>query len=90
MAASPVGVGGVSLRGAHQTPTDVLVCNDCCLSTATYLFKSSLSVMNPALANFIISKTPDFILHPTKMAETVFTLNTGAKIPALGEFRDAL
>ena len=41
--------------------------------------------MNPSLANFILSKTPDFILHPTKMAETVFSLNTGAKIPALGK-----
>lgn len=43
--------------------------------------------MNPSLANFILSKTPDFILHPTKMAETQFTLNTGAKIPALGELQ---
>ncbi|GAB7355710.1 hypothetical protein MBLNU459_g6409t1 [Dothideomycetes sp. NU459] len=40
--------------------------------------------MNPQLANFILKKTPDFILHPTAMAETKFTLNTGAKIPALG------
>lgn len=40
--------------------------------------------MNPQLANFILKKTPDFILHPKTMSDTVFTLNTGAKIPALG------
>lgn len=40
--------------------------------------------MNVDLANFILSKTPDFILNPTKMAETTYKLNTGAKIPALG------
>ena len=40
--------------------------------------------MNPQLANFILKKTPDFILHPMTMSDTEFTLNTGAKIPALG------
>ncbi|KAG9672944.1 Aldo/keto reductase, partial [Aureobasidium melanogenum] len=40
--------------------------------------------MNPQLANFILKRTPDFILHPKTMSDTVFTLNTGAKIPALG------
>jgi len=44
----------------------------------------SPSTMNPQLANFILKKTPDFILHPMTMSDTEFTLNTGAKIPALG------
>ena len=44
----------------------------------------SPSTMNPQLANFILKKTPDFILHPKTMSDTEFTLNTGAKIPALG------
>ncbi|KAI9695306.1 MAG: hypothetical protein M1820_008713 [Bogoriella megaspora] len=40
--------------------------------------------MNPSLANFILRKTPDFIINPTSMTSTAYTLNTGAKIPALG------
>ncbi|KAJ9622011.1 H/ACA snoRNP pseudouridylase subunit [Taxawa tesnikishii (nom. ined.)] len=40
--------------------------------------------MNPALANFILKKTPSFILNPTAMADTRLPLNTGAKIPAVG------
>lgn len=42
--------------------------------------------MNPALANFILKKTPNSILHPTTMSDTQFTLNTGAKIPAIGMY----
>lgn len=40
--------------------------------------------MNPALAKFILKRTPDSVLHPDTMAEHILTLNTGAKIPALG------
>ena len=40
--------------------------------------------MNPQLANFILKRTPTHILRPHTMADTVFTLNTGAQIPALG------
>ncbi|PVI05864.1 Aldo/keto reductase [Periconia macrospinosa] len=40
--------------------------------------------MNPALANFILGKTPDSILHPTPTMDTPLQLNTGASIPALG------
>lgn len=32
----------------------------------------------------MLSKTPQHILHPPTMADTTFTLNTGAKIPAVG------
>nr|POE46870.1 d-galacturonate reductase [Quercus suber] len=53
------------------------------------------AVMNPALANFMLARTPDHIAHPeTQLAhyrhnmaspdQTYFTLNTGAKIPAVG------
>jgi len=40
--------------------------------------------MNPALANFMLARTPESILHPKTEAEETFTLNTGAKIPAVG------
>lgn len=40
--------------------------------------------MNPALANFMLARTPESILHPHTMADENFTLNTGAKIPAVG------
>ncbi|WPH04098.1 Hypothetical protein R9X50_00698300 [Acrodontium crateriforme] len=44
--------------------------------------------MNPQLANFMLARTPESIKHPeqhTKMsAAASFTLNTGAKIPAVG------
>lgn len=40
--------------------------------------------MNPDLANFILARTPDSILHPFTMADKTFTLNNGAKIPAVG------
>nr|POE65882.1 d-galacturonate reductase [Quercus suber] len=51
--------------------------------------------MNPSLANFMLARTPDHIVHPENhidlhsrnMAsgeQTYFTLNTGAKIPAVG------
>lgn len=40
--------------------------------------------MNPSLANFILARTPESILHPKTMADHTFTLNTGAKIPAVG------
>lgn len=40
--------------------------------------------MNPQLANFMLARTPEYIKHPKKMADQSFTLNTGAKIPALG------
>ena len=40
--------------------------------------------MNPALANFMLARTPESILHPHTMADNTFTLNTGAKIPAVG------
>ncbi|CAK4033562.1 D-galacturonate reductase-like [Lecanosticta acicola] len=40
--------------------------------------------MNPQLANFMLARTPEHILHPKTMADTTFTLNTGAKIPAVG------
>lgn len=58
----------------------------------TYLDVEYIFNMNPSLANFILKKTPDFVLHPTTMSDTEFTLNTGAKIPALGMFicRDEL
>ena len=32
----------------------------------------------------MLSKTPEYIKHPQIMADQYFTLNTGAKIPALG------
>ncbi|KAF7185035.1 D-galacturonate reductase [Pseudocercospora fuligena] len=41
-------------------------------------------VMNPQLANFILARTPEFIINPLKMSQTTYTLNTGAKIPAVG------
>jgi glycerol 2-dehydrogenase (NADP+) len=40
--------------------------------------------MNPALANFMLARTPESILHPKTEAEETFTLNTGAQIPAVG------
>lgn len=44
--------------------------------------------MNPQLANFMLARTPEFIKHPeehtTMSAPATFTLNTGAKIPAVG------
>ena len=40
--------------------------------------------MNPQLANWMLSKTPDSIKYPVTMTGQTFTLNTGAKIPALG------
>jgi glycerol 2-dehydrogenase (NADP+) len=40
--------------------------------------------MNPSLSNFILSKTPKSILHPTPTMTTSIPLNTGATIPALG------
>jgi glycerol 2-dehydrogenase (NADP+) len=40
--------------------------------------------MNPSLANFILKKTPDSILHPKPNMNTALPLNTGATIPALG------
>lgn len=39
--------------------------------------------MNPALANFMLARTPQHIKHPD-MSSHSFTLNTGAKIPAVG------
>jgi glycerol 2-dehydrogenase (NADP+) len=43
--------------------------------------------MNPQLANFMLARTPESIKHPEISPETMtgqsFTLNTGAKIPAL-------
>lgn len=40
--------------------------------------------MNPALANFILDRTPNSILQTVTMSPPSFTLNTGAKIPAIG------
>jgi glycerol 2-dehydrogenase (NADP+) len=40
--------------------------------------------MNPSLANFILKKTPDSVLHPKPSMNTPLPLNTGATIPALG------
>ncbi|KAF2639106.1 Aldo/keto reductase [Massarina eburnea CBS 473.64] len=40
--------------------------------------------MNPSLAKFMLSKTPESILHPTPTMDTPLKLNTGATIPALG------
>ena len=40
--------------------------------------------MNPQLANWMLAKTPEYIKHPEIMTDQYFTLNTGAKIPALG------
>ena len=40
--------------------------------------------MNPSLARFMLARTPEHILHPETMADKTFTLNTGAKIPAVG------
>jgi len=50
--------------------------------------------MNPQLANFMLARTPESIIHPTSTAgdasdaamaaPTHFTLNTGAKIPSVG------
>lgn len=42
------------------------------------------TAMNPQLANFMLARTPEHILHPKTMADNTFTLNTGAKIPAVG------
>lgn len=70
--------GGGAIKGRRVSVT---------VSRKHLLTKSRCSVffeMNPQLANFILKKTPNFILHPTEMAETQLTLNTGAKIPALG------
>lgn len=43
--------------------------------------------MNPQLANWMLAHTPESIKHPEINSETMtgqsFTLNTGAKIPAL-------
>jgi len=44
----------------------------------------SSPVMNPALANFMLGKTPQSIIDPLAMATTMLPLNTGAKIPAVG------
>ena len=40
--------------------------------------------MNPQLANWMLARTPEYIKHPQTMTGQTFTLNTGAKIPALG------
>ena len=40
--------------------------------------------MNPQLANWMLARTPEYIKHPATMTGQTFTLNTGAKIPALG------
>jgi glycerol 2-dehydrogenase (NADP+) len=45
--------------------------------------------MNPALANFMLARTPDFIKQPEAVDDkmsvnTQFKLNTGASIPAVG------
>lgn len=40
--------------------------------------------MNPQLAHWMLASTPEHIKHPRTMADQYFTLNTGAKIPALG------
>lgn len=51
--------------------------------------------MNPSLANFMLARTPDHIVHPENHLDhykhdmpsanqTYFTLNTGANIPAVG------
>ena len=39
--------------------------------------------MNPQLANWMLSKTPETIKYPEIMAEQRLKLNTGSKIPAL-------
>lgn len=40
--------------------------------------------MNPTLANLLLKRTPDNILHPQPDMNTAIPLNTGACIPALG------
>ncbi|EMC94925.1 hypothetical protein BAUCODRAFT_518265 [Baudoinia panamericana UAMH 10762] len=42
--------------------------------------------MNPALAKFMLARTPDSIKHPGEntMAAETFTLNSGSRIPAVG------
>jgi glycerol 2-dehydrogenase (NADP+) len=40
--------------------------------------------MNVQLANWMLAHTPEHIKHPETMTGQTFTLNTGAKIPALG------
>ena len=40
--------------------------------------------MNPSLANFMLKKTPESIIDPLAMSNTMLPLNTGAKIPAIG------
>lgn len=72
-------IAGTGGGGASKADVSVTVCRKH-LFTQVFCFLA----MNPQLANFILKKTPDFILHPTEMADTLLTLNTGAKIPALG------
>lgn len=77
----------ITCGGVVQWPKvtgELLAFASCVEHAFRLLLHRRVARMNPQLANWMLSKTPQHILHPPTMADAYFTLNTGAKIPAVG------